>query len=82
MGIDSQTILNTILRSYTREEQHPIFVTINVHRAQQVEAVGGNLYGGVVEGLQQLSEKYKLFIVSNCPAGMTSLFIKLANVDH
>lgn len=82
MGIDSQTILNTILPSYTREEQHRIFDTINVHRAQQVEAVGGTLYEGVVEGLQQLSKKYKLFIVSNCPAGMISLFTKWANIDH
>ena len=30
--------------------------------------LGGNLYNGVFEGLDKLSQKYRLFILSNCSA--------------
>ncbi|MDF2539314.1 MAG: hypothetical protein K0S76_2335 [Herbinix sp.] len=37
---------------------------------------GANLYKGVEETLQELSEKYKLFIVSNCQEGYIQCFFK------
>ncbi|WP_256013822.1 HAD family hydrolase [Desertivirga xinjiangensis] len=82
MGLDSQKVLDRILPEYSREEQHRIYKTINQHRAEQVETIGGTLYDGVVEGLKKLSEKYKLFIVSNCPEGMITLFMKWANITE
>ena len=82
MGMDSQKVLNHILPEYHQEEQHRIYKTINRHRAEQVETAGGRLYDGVIEGLTRLSEKYKLFIVSNCPAGMITLFMKWADITQ
>ncbi|WP_207426337.1 HAD family hydrolase [Pedobacter sp. SYSU D00535] len=82
MGMDSQKVLNTILPDYSREKQYSIYETINRHRAQQVETIGGTLYDGVKEGIIKLSEKYKLFIVSNCPKGMITLFMKWAGISQ
>jgi len=78
--MDSSKVLNRILPDYSTEEQYRIYETVNRHRAEQVESIGGTLYQGVIEGLNKLSEKYKLFIVSNCPAGMITLFMKWADI--
>lgn len=80
MGLDSQKVLDSILPDYPREVQHNIYETINKHRAEQVASLGGTLYDGVIEGLRELSESYKLFIVSNCPKGMISLFMEWAGI--
>jgi phosphoglycolate phosphatase len=32
-----------------------------------IESTGGVLYDGVTEGLSRLAERYRLFVVSNCP---------------
>src|SRR5690349_18420078 len=69
MGMDSSKVLNRILPGYSTEEQYRIYESINRHRAEQVETIGGRLYDGVVEGIKKLSKKYQLFIVSNCPEG-------------
>ncbi|QFT89580.1 bifunctional 5'-methylthioadenosine/S-adenosylhomocysteine nucleosidase/phosphatase [Bacillus sp. THAF10] len=51
--------------------------------AEQVllEAKGGQLYDGVEEVLKSLSEKYKLFIVSNCQEGYIEAFYKYHQLD-
>lgn len=39
------------------------------------------LFADVVETIQQLSEKYRLFIVSNCQSGYIELFMKKAGIE-
>lgn len=82
MGMESDKVLNRILPGYTKEEQYRVYATVNKHRAEQVKKVGGTLYEGVKNGLALLSTKYKLFIVSNCPAGMIELFINWADLQE
>jgi len=82
MGKDSSIVLNAILPDYSKEEQYRVYETINKHRAELVLSTGGTMYDGVTEGLKILSEKYKLFIVSNCPEGMIVLFMKWANITN
>ncbi|MGE0526704.1 MAG: GNAT family N-acetyltransferase [Bdellovibrionales bacterium] len=44
---------------------------------------GGELYPGVLSGLQELRNKYPLFIVSNCQAGYIETFLKFHGLsDH
>src|SRR5690606_424688 len=52
MGVESQIILDRFLPSHSLAEQHRIFETVNIHRAEQVGSSGGTLYEGVVEGLE------------------------------
>lgn len=42
--------------------------------------VGGSFYSGVINGLNELSIRYKLFIVSNCPAGVIDCFMQCADI--
>jgi phosphoglycolate phosphatase len=44
--------------------------------------VGGELYPGLEETLNYLSQKYKLYIVSNCQSGYIEVFLKLSGVGH
>jgi len=41
----------------------------------------GILYDGVKEGLEQLSTKYKLFIISNCEEGLIRHFMQWADIE-
>jgi phosphoglycolate phosphatase len=82
MGKDSSVVLNAILPQYSKEEQYRIYQTINKHRANLVTTKGGSLYEGVIDGIKQLAQKYKLFIVSNCPEGMIVLFMEWAKISE
>lgn len=42
---------------------------------------GGDLYPGVLEGLQKLKERYRLFIVSNCQSGYIETFLKWSGTE-
>ena len=44
--------------------------------------MGGVLYEGVKSGLIKLSERYSIFIVSNCPKNLIVEFIKWADIEH
>jgi phosphoglycolate phosphatase len=43
---------------------------------------GGALYPGVMDNLLRLSERYPLFIVSNCQAGYIETFLKVNALSH
>lgn len=47
-----------------------------------IAEMGGDLYPFVPEGLLKLSEKYPLFIVSNCQAGYIETFLKWSRLNH
>jgi phosphoglycolate phosphatase len=46
-----------------------------VEDTKMIELHGGVMYSGVSEGLLQLAQSYRLFIVSNCQAGYIELFL-------
>lgn len=46
-----------------------------------IEETGGELYEGMVDGLEALSKKYKIFIVSNCPEHTIKYFMKWAKIE-
>ena len=47
-----------------------------------IEEHGGILYDNLEEVLKELSEKYKLFIVSNCQEGYIEAFYKYHKLEH
>ena len=46
-----------------------------------MEKEEGTLYGNVENVLQELSQKYKLYIVSNCQDGYIEVFYKYHNLE-
>lgn len=82
MGWEKDKILDRIMPGMDREVQEQVFARVNVIREQILPELGGRLYPGVREGLEQLAKKYRLFIVSNCPAGLIRLFMSWAQIGH
>ena len=82
MGWERIKVLDHMFPDVTRERQEEIYRTINECRLRLMPQIGGVLYEGVRDGLIRLSEKYKLFIVSNCPANLIVEFLKWADIEE
>lgn len=74
-GWEKSNILNHLLPGHTQEIHTKVDNLVNQYSVSLIPAVKGYLYEGVKEGLSQLSEKYPLFILSNCDAGIIDLFM-------
>lgn len=82
MGWERSKVLNHMFPGTSKERQEEIYKTINEFRLQIMPQRGGVLYEGVREGLIKLSEKYRLLIVSNCPANLITEFMKWADIEQ
>ncbi len=51
------------------------------HERMEVEAVGGVLYEGVSDGLQELARVRQLFLVSNCPDWYLDAFLRASGLQ-
>lgn len=78
VGWEGKKVLAALLPEYHEEERLEIYAHVNDLRHNLLPQAGGKLYPGVKEGLEQLSAKYKLFILSNCAKGIIQLFIDWA----
>lgn len=81
MGWERSKVLDHLFPGVEKNRQEEIYLTINECRFRLMPQLGGVLYEGVREGLIKLSEKYKLFIVSNCPANLIVEFMKWADLE-
>ena len=81
VGMDAKKVTDARLPGFSPERQREIYAIVNEKRRQLLPINGGILYDGVVEGLKLLSTKYKLFILSNCAAGIIRVFIDWAGID-
>jgi phosphoglycolate phosphatase len=54
-----------------------IFIT---HETRVVAADGGVFYDGALSGVIQLSQDYRIFLISNCPDWYLSLFLKFSQL--
>ena len=82
MGWEKRKVLEHVMPDFDENKQERIFNTINNFRSELIPEMGGILYDGIKEGLDQLSTKYKLFIVSNCPENLITQFMDWANITH
>ena len=82
MGLEQHHYLEATLPEYPVEERNTIYNDVINLQYKRIEAYGGILYDGVVDGLARLSEKYKLFIVSNCPEHTITYFMKWAKIGE
>ena len=82
MGVEEKLLLFKILPHVKEKDRSLIYkerVIPLIYR--MIEQNGGRLYDRVLEGLKQLSVKYKLFIVSNCPERSIGYFIRWAKIE-
>lgn len=82
MGVEGRKVLNLVLPGYRPELQDKVYERVNFYRRSFIAAGQGEIFEGVPEGLEKLSQKYKLFILSNCPAGIIQVFMKRAGITE
>src|SRR6185503_9733818 len=81
VGWEGKKVIAEIMPDFGDEKRHEIYALVNAKRHELLPACGGVLYDGVKEGLHCLSQKYPLFILSNCAKGIIRLFIDWAGID-
>jgi phosphoglycolate phosphatase len=57
-----------------------LFDTLNKWETEVVRTEGGEFFDGVREGIRQLAERYKIFLVSNCQEWYMGLFLDFSNL--
>ena len=82
VGWEGKKVIKEIMPDFDDEKRMRIYKTVNEARHSLIPEMGGVLYNGVAEGLVELEKKYKLFILSNCAAGIIRHFIDWAGIDH
>ena len=82
IGWEGRKVLAAIMPEFELEKQQAIYAQVNELRRTLLPQAGGILYDGVIDGLNQLSSRYKLFILSNCAIGVIRIFIDWAGIDE
>lgn len=82
MGVNGKSVLETLLPDQDDDNRQRIADAVNARRRELIASGGGTMYPGVKEGIKELSKKYKLFIVSNCPKGIITLFMNRAGITE
>lgn len=81
VGLEGRKVIGTIMPDFDDDKRQAIYALVNERRRTLLPQMGGILYDGVKDGLRQLSEKYPVFILSNCAKGIIRLFIDWAGID-
>ena len=82
MGKEARVMLNFILPQSSKAAQDELFDEV-VHQYQLLLPImKPKIYQGVYEGLEKLSEKYPLFLLSNCEEGGLVNFMKHTGTTH
>lgn len=82
MGKEARVMLNSILPEGSTEAQNELFDEVIRQYQLFVPRMKPTIYEGVYEGLEKLSHKYPLFLLSNCEEGGLVNFMKHTNTTH
>ena len=66
MGKEAEVMLKTLLPDESKAQHNALFEKITAAYQSLVPTMNPSIYTGVNEGLEKLSAKYKLFMLSNC----------------
>ena len=81
MGMLMDDIIDKLLPKVDEAEREAVKLDIFNEEHEYLAANGGKLYPEIEDTLQYLSEKYELFIVSNCQDGYIQSFFKAHGLE-
>jgi phosphoglycolate phosphatase len=81
MGMEEAEFLQVMLPDISPGERKMHYEKIVNLQYELIDRQGGQIYPGVSEGLKRLSERYSLFIVSNCPEHTIAHFLRFAGIE-
>ncbi|MBQ7915767.1 MAG: HAD family hydrolase [Firmicutes bacterium] len=76
MGLTVEEISGKLFPELTLEQGLEVIDICCQEEVQDILAEGGRLFDGLAEVLEELSRKYKLYIVSNCNPGYIEAFLE------
>lgn len=82
MGKEARVMLENIVPEASVEEQDKLFVEVIDAYQGLIPTMNPKIYDGVYDGLERLSKKYKLFLLSNCEEGGLVNFMKHTKTRH
>ena len=82
MGMEMKQIFKEIYPEGTPELFEKINRNIVKKEQELIDRMGGNVYPDVLDGLDRLSAKYKLFMLSNCQEGGIRGFMKYTETKY
>lgn len=75
MGMPIHEIFSTIANQVINIDKQHFLNLLDKNEQEMMPILGGKLYTGVFEGIKLLSNKYKLYMVSNCGADGLNNFL-------
>ena len=81
MGLEERKFLEAVLPEFTADQRALSYKQVVEIQYDLIDQQGGRIYEGVLKYIPLLSEKYKLFIISNCPKYTIDHFMKFAKIN-
>lgn len=81
MGTPTSKIFQNLFSSLDEKTRKKVENECNNSELEYLKIHGGSLYDGLDDVLEKLSNKYKLFIVSNCQPGYIETFLEYYNFE-
>lgn len=82
MGKEARVLLNTIIPGASIEMQDKLFDEVINQYQLLLPHIRPKIYEGVTDGLEELSKKYPLYLLSNCEEGGLVNFMNHTNTTH
>lgn len=82
MGKEANVMLNALIPDASDEEHDRLFTEVINAYQELVPTMTPKIFDGVLEGLKLLSEKYPLFLLSNCEEGGLVNFMNHTRTRH
>ncbi|MDX2191435.1 MAG: HAD hydrolase-like protein [Bacteroidota bacterium] len=80
MGWEQKAAWNKLFPELKEEVWRPMANKIDLVQVELARTKGGKLYPGVREGIEKLSRRYELYIVSNCPENLIPAFLEFSDM--
>lgn len=81
MGLRIEQIFDRVIPFATKEQREKVKENCLVTEVEYLSKFGGVLYDGVEETLKKLSERHRLYIVSNCQDGYIQAFFAAHDLE-
>ena len=65
-----------------RKSYPELFKTLDKYETEAIKSEGGRFFDGVIEGILELADRYKIFLVSNCQEWYLRLFLDFSGLKH
>jgi phosphoglycolate phosphatase len=80
MGMPIHEIFNNIANTIINIDEQHFLNLLDKNEREMMPILGGKLYTGVYDGIKLLSDKYKLYMVSNCGADGLKNFLSFTQL--